>query len=401
MRTMTHRSFDIETVRRETPGCESVIHFNNAGAALCPQPVLDAVISHLRLEARIGGYEAASQAQETIESVYDSAARLLGCSAEEIAVVENATRAWDMAFYSIPFEPGQRILTCSCEYASNYIAFLQAAKKHNLRIELIPNDEQGQISVDALRERIDTDVRLIAICHVPTNGGVVNPVAEIGKVARDAGCLYLVDACQSVGQMPIDVLAIGCDFLSGTGRKYLRGPRGTGFLYVRNELIEDLEPPFLDLHAATWTSQETYSVRPDARRFESWESYIAGKIGLGTAIEYALGWGLGPIRDRVQNLAEHLRERLHEIAAVSVKDRGAEKCGLVTFIVENSDPQEITRALNKRGVNVSVTKREATRIDMEERGFDHLIRASVHYYNTEEEIGTFCENLDSVIAARP
>jgi selenocysteine lyase/cysteine desulfurase len=396
---MTTRSFDLETARLDTPGCESVIHFNNAGASLCPEPVLDAVISHLRLESQIGGYEAAAREQERIESVYGAIGRLLGCGTEEIAVVENATRAWDMAFYSIPFQAGQRILTCRSEYASNYIAFLQAARRYDLRIDLIPNDEHGSISIDALREQMDTDVRLIAICHVPTNSGLINPAEEIGQVAMEADCLYLVDACQSVGQIPIDVEAMGCDFLSGTGRKYLRGPRGTGFLFVRSELIESLEPPFLDLHAATWTQQSVYSIRKDARRFESWESYIAGKIGLGMAVEYALGWGMDIIRARVQDLAHSLRTRLLEIPGVIVQDRGLNQCGLVTFIVKDVNPSEITNALLKRCVNVSVTKQEATRIDMEDRGLDELIRASVHYYNSAEEIDVFCEHLESVITA--
>ena len=394
---MERRPFNIDTVRKETPGCKNIIHFNNAGASLSPQPVLDAVLSHLGLESRIGGYEAAEQAHELIESVYGSIARLLHCTDREIAIVENATRAWDMAFYSIPFKPGQRILTCRAEYASNYIAFLQRAKKSGLRVELIPDDENGTVSPEALRRMMDSDVRLVAICHVPTNGGTVNPAEAIGKIIRDADCLYLLDACQSVGQMDIDVKAVDCDFLSGTGRKYLRGPRGTGFLYVRNDLIENLEPPFLDLHAATWTSRNTYTVRSDARRFESWESYIAGKIGLGAAVEYALGWGLDSIRDRIRTLARNLRTELLTIPGVTILDRGLDRCGLVTFTVQDTAPQMIREALGRRNINVSVTKREATRIDMEERGISEILRASVHYYNTKEEVDIFCRTLRSVL----
>src|SRR5688572_22311345 len=256
-------AIDVRRSRQETPGCENVVHFNNAGAALMPQPVLHATIGHLQLEALVGGYEAAAQAHGAVEHVYDAAAALLGCQRDEIAIVENATRAWDMAFYAVPLGPGDRILTAVAEYASNYIAFLQVVRKTGAVVEIIPNDESGQISIDALRQAIDDRVKLIAITHIPTNGGLVNPAAAVGKVAREAGVPYLLDACQSVGQMPIDVEAIGCDMLSATGRKFLRGPRGTGFLYVRRAILERLEPPFLDLHAAQWVARDRFEIRSD------------------------------------------------------------------------------------------------------------------------------------------
>ncbi|HZS78043.1 MAG TPA: aminotransferase class V-fold PLP-dependent enzyme [Ktedonobacteraceae bacterium] len=389
--------FDLERARNETPGCHNVLHFNNAGASLMPERVLDAVISHLELEAQIGGYEAADQAIDDIEHTYDAVAALIGCSRDEVALVENATRAWDMAFYAIPFAPGDRILTGMSEYASNYIAFLQIAKKAGAVVEAIPNDAHGQISVEALRKAIDERVKLIAVTHVPTNGGLVNPIAEIGKVAREADILYLVDACQSVGQMPIDVKQIGCDILSATGRKYLRGPRGTGFLYVRRGILEQLEPPLLDLHAATWFAPDQYEIRSDARRFENWESNIAGKIGLGIAIDYALEWGLDAIWRRVKTLAYQLRTHLSPIPGVIVRDRGITQCGIVTFTVEDQDPDDIRKALAQFNINVSVTRRASTLLDMEVRGLESMVRASVHYYNSEEEIERFCKTLASLV----
>ncbi len=390
-------AFDLERARAETPGCTQVLHFNTAGAGLMPQPVLDAVIAHLEREARSGGYEAADAAHDAVEHVYDATAALIGCRRDEIAIVENATRAWDMAFYSLPLGPGDRILTAMAEYASNYIAYLQVAARTGAVVEAIPNDATGQLSVDALRRMIDERVKVIAITHVPTNGGLVNPAAAVGAVARAAGIPYLLDACQSVGQLPVDVEAIGCDMLSATGRKYLRGPRGTGFLYVRRTMLERLEPPFLDLHAATWTARDRYAVRPDARRFENWETNYATKIGLGVAIDYALGWGIETTWARIRSLAALLRERLGALPGVVVRDSGAEQCGIVTFTVAGHDPARLVDALLARGINVSFTSRAGTRLDMEARGLSAMVRASVHYYNSEAEIEQFCTTLGGLI----
>jgi len=388
---MTIIPIDLPRARRDTPGCERVLHFNNAGAALMPTQVLDAVTGHLRLEAETGGYEAAAAVYEKVEHVYDAASRLIGCRRDEIAAVENATRAWDMAFYAIPFKPGDRILTSVSEYASNVIAFLQVARRTGAQVEVIPNDDYGQVSVDALAGMVDKRVRLVAVTHVPTNGGLVNPAAAIGKIVRQAGILYLLDACQSVGQMPVDVQVIGCDMLSVTGRKFLRGPRGTGFLYVRREVLERLDPPFLDLHAAKWTAKDRYEIQPGARRFENWETNVAGKIGLGAAIDYALGWGLENIWVRISGLASELRARLGENPRVHLHDLGAEKCGIVTFTLKGRTSEEVQGSLAAQKINISVSLAEYTRIDMDSRGLESVLRASVHYYNSEEEVERFCQ----------
>ncbi|MBA2344508.1 MAG: aminotransferase class V-fold PLP-dependent enzyme [Rubrobacter sp.] len=390
-------TLDVEKLRNDTPGCGEVLHFNNAGSSLMPEPVLRATVGHLELEARIGGYEAAAREQEALERVYGATARMLGCAADEVAVIENATRAWDMAFYSIPFEAGDRILSAQAEYASNYIAYLQVARKTGAVVEPVPSDEHGQISIPALRDMIDERVKLIAITHVPTNGGLVNPAKEVGEVAREADCLYLLDACQSAGQMPLDVGEIGCDMLSATGRKYLRGPRGTGFLYVRREVLEHLEPPFLDLHAAEWTASDRFEIRPDARRFENWETNFAGKVGLGVAVDYALDIGLEAIRDRVYALAESLRISLTDIPGVAVRDIGKERCGIVTFTAEGRSAGEIKDVLAARAINVSVAPPASTLLDSEARNLGEMVRASVHYFNTDQEIERFCATLDEVV----
>ncbi|SMF39191.1 Selenocysteine lyase/Cysteine desulfurase [Tistlia consotensis] len=390
-------SIDVARARAETPGCAGVLHLNNAGAALMPAPVLAAQVGHLQREAQIGGYEAKAEAAGRLEAVYGSVAALIGARPEEIALVENATVAWDLAFYSFRFQAGDRILTAEAEYASNYLNYLRAARRWGVLVETVPSDAAGQLDVAALEAMIDERVRLIAVTHVPTNGGLVNPAEAIGKVARRHGIPYLLDACQSVGQLEVDVERIGCDLLSATGRKYLRGPRGTGFLYVRRAILERLDPPFLDLHSAEWVAPGRYELRPDARRFENWEFNIAGLLGLGAAVDYALDWGLPAIALRVAALAEELRAWLAEIPGVTLRDLGKRHCGLVTFTVEGHEAAALRDALRARAINVSVSDPRSTLLDATRRRLPDLLRASVHYYNDTDELGRFCAALRELV----
>jgi selenocysteine lyase/cysteine desulfurase len=386
-------TLDIARLRADTPACAKLIHFNNAGASLMPAPVYRAVLDHLALEQTIGGYEAAAAASEALEDFYDSFAAMLKCERSEIAYVENATRAWDMAFYSLPLKAGDRVLTAEAEYVSNFLAFLHQARRRGFEIDIVPNDASGQLDLDAMERMVTPMTKLIAITHIPTQGGLVNPAEEVGRIARRHGITYLLDACQSAGQMPLDVQKIGCDLLSGTGRKFMRGPRGTGFLYVSKAILDRLDPPFIDLHAATWTGTHSYEMRPDAQRFENWESYIAGRIGLRAAVRYALDVGLDPIRARVTTLADRLRARLAELPGVKVQDLGRVKSGIVTFTKESEQPRDIQARLRAADINVSVSSKTSAQLDFSRRGLSQVVRASVHYFNTEDEIEAFCRAL--------
>lgn len=382
---------DIARIRAETPGCTRVAHFNNAGAALPPRPVLDAVRDHLEAEALGGGYEAADAAADRLAGAYASLARLVGAGPDEIAITQNATRAWDAAFYGIRFRPGDRVLTTTSEYESNAIALLHAARERGVKVEVLPDDEHGQVSVGALAAALDDDVRLVAINQVPTHDGLVNPVAEVGRLVRESPALYLVDAVQAVGQLAVDVEAIGCDMLSATARKFLRGPRGIGFLYVRREAMDQVEPTFLDDRSARWTGPGSYEIHEGARRYESYERSAALQLGLGAAADYALAIGLPAIEERVGFLADRLRTALAEVPGVTVCDRGARRSGIVTFTREGHAAAAVVAALAERRINVRLS----------EQGYRYdggvapepRVRASVHYYNTEEEIARLVDAL--------
>jgi selenocysteine lyase/cysteine desulfurase len=377
---------DVARARAETPGCDNVVHLNNAGAALQPTRVTDTVVDHLRAEALRGGYEMVEAAAPALAATYDSIARLLNADRDDIALVDSATTAWQAVFYSLPFGPGDRILTCRTEYTSNAIAYLQVARRTGAQVEFVANDESGQLDVADLARRMDDRVRLIALTHVPSYTGLVNPAEEVGKIARAADVPFLLDACQSAGQLPLDVQRLGCDALSGTGRKFLRGPRGTGFLYVSPRLRNGVEPSRLDLHSAEWTAPDQYRVRADAGRFETWEYDVAGRLGLGAAVDYALSWGLPAIETRISHLAGHLRAELSRVPGVTVLDRGVRQCGIISFTVAGRTAAEVQQALRTASINTSIVTGSTAQYDLVPRGVANLIRASVHYYNTIEEL---------------
>lgn len=385
---------DISELRRETPGSEDVLHLDHAGASLLPRPVFDAVRDHLELEARWGGYRAEHSVADRVEAVYSDIATLIGATAEEVALVDSATRAWQLAFQAVPLKPGDRILCSRTEYASNHLAFLQARERFGVEIVPVPPDADGVLDLGLFAAELDRGAALVALTHVPTNGGLVQPAGAVGELCRKADVPLLLDACQSAGQ--VDLRDIPWDMLSATGRKYLRGPRGTGFLGVRRAWLDRLQPPLMDLHGATWTGPDSYEVRPDARRFELWERSIADILGLGVAVRYALDVGIDEQEARIASTAARLREKLAALPGVEVHDRGRVRCGIVTFTAEGHKPTAIRAALRERDVHVTVSRRKSTLLDMDDRGLIELVRASVHALTTYEELDDFISHLRAI-----
>jgi cysteine desulfurase / selenocysteine lyase len=299
----------------------------------------------------------------------------------------------------VPLAAGDRILLSRAEYASNAIAALQRARRHGATVEVVPADPSGELDLDALERMLDERVRIVSLVHVPTNGGLVNPVAEATELVHRAGGLVLLDACQSVGQLAVDVARLGVDALAGTGRKWLRGPRGTGFLYVRPELLaRDLEPPVLDLHSATWTADDRYELAPDATRFELWESDVAGRLGLGAAVEYLLALGVEEVEAAVRARAEHLRSLLRELDGVTVADLGRRPAGIVTFAVDGVPAETVRDALAERRITVTVSGRNSTLLDMTDRGLEALVRASPHYFVSDEQLESAAAAVSELIS---
>jgi cysteine desulfurase/selenocysteine lyase len=381
----------IKQFRADTPGTAGIIHFNNAGASLPVKQVLDTITNYLHEEALMGGYEAEARYQADLTGTYSLIGNLINAEPKEIALVENASAAWCIAFHGIEFKPGDEVLISEFEYVTNMIGFLNAGQLYGIRLVVIPNDEQGNFSLAALEAAVSSRTKLIAVTHVASATGGVLPVEAIGRIAAKHGILYLLDGCQSVGQMPVDVKAIGCDFLSVTGRKYLRAPRGTGFLYVKREVQDRLKTLFIDGHSVDSINENAYQLRNDAKRFEFYERNRALTLGLGKAVEYALNIDIAHIWQRISYLAELLRSKLKQLPNVTVHDTGDQLCGIVTFSLANTDSQLVKQKLAEHHINVSVALAKSTLLFMNKHQLQSVVRISVHYYNTEAELEQLCK----------
>jgi cysteine desulfurase/selenocysteine lyase len=387
---------EVQQLRAETRGTAERIHFNNAGASLPPDVVVETVISYLKEEAVFGGYETEFKYKEQLNNTYSLIARLINANTDEVAIVENASTGWGLVFNGIDFQKGDEIITSEMEYVTNILGFLNAQKTHGVEIKVIPNDEHGNFSMSELERAISPKTKLIAVTHIASTTGNVMPIIEIGNIASKYHVLYLLDACQSAGHVPLDVKEIYCDLLTVTGRKYLRAPRGTGFLYVRKEVQDKLKIFFMDGFSAPVVSADDFKLRDDARRFELYEKNRALTLGLGKAIEYALNIGVDRIWHRIQHLANLMRQQLQDIEGVNVHDFGDRLCGIVTFTINDLDSALIKNKLAEKQINVSVGKAESTLYYMTKNHLTSVVRASVHYYNTEQEIKALCDEIISI-----
>ena len=379
--------------RKDTPGCANRIHLNNAGSGLMPQAVLNAITGHLNREANFGGYESADEAAPAIAESYTSVARLIGAQTRNIAVVENSTVAFFQALSAFDFQPGDVIVTTRNDYISNQLAYLSLAQRRGVQVARAADLPSGGADPQSVRELLRKPrVRLLAVTWVPTNSGLIQPVETLGEIAESAAVPYLIDACQAAGEIPMDVAKLRCDFLSATARKFLRGPRGLGFLYVSDRALKRGDYPlYIDMRGASWVSPDSFEPAPDARRFENWEFPYSLVLGLGEAARYATAAGIERCGRRARELAATLRSKLRQLPGFRVLDRGHELAAIVTVEIKGWHAPDVVSILRQQGINTSAARRANAVIDMDEKGAASAVRFSPHYYNTEAEIDAAVE----------
>jgi cysteine desulfurase/selenocysteine lyase len=387
-------SLDIEKLRADTPGTQAVIHFNNAGCSLPVKETIDIITEYLQLEATLGGYEVKNKYENIINDFYSEAAELINAGKDEIAIVSNASDGVNKILHSIQWKAGDVLLTTEVEYGNCYLNYLKLKEEKGIIVKIVPSDHDGNILLKKMEEMISSKVKLIAVTHIPTNSGLIMPAEKIGNIAKKHNILFLLDACQSVGHIPVDVKKIQCDFLSTTSRKYLRGPRGMGFIYARKEILEKLKPSTLDMVTAHWKDADNYAWDCNIKIFEQWEKSYALLLGFSKALSYLNNLGVENTWKRIQYLSTYLRSQLEQTGGIEVTDIGKEQCGIVTFSVAGIDSEKLVNALLKHGINLSTSLRFSTVLDMDKRGLTGVCRASIHYFNTKEEIDILVEKVE-------
>jgi cysteine desulfurase/selenocysteine lyase len=379
-------TIDRSKLRADTPGCQHRVHLNNAGAALPPRVVTQTVIDHLRREEMIGAYEAADETEEARIRGRQDLASLLGTEPKNLALVESSTVGLHRVLTSVPLRARDRVLVTSAEYAATVLPLIQLSSRIGLKIDVIPDGPDGTSDPTALARMLDDDVKLVCAVHVPSHNGLVNDVAALGQVIKDSDFdpWYVVDACQSVGQIPVSASKIGSDFLFASGRKYLRGPRGTGVLVVSDGALDSLDAFPIDGHGGEWHDSGSYSVSETARRYETYERSIANSLGLMAAARYALDIGIDSMSAAIRRNAEYLRSRIGAMPGWDVLDRGRNRSGIVTIRHESISPSAVKATLAARKINVSLITPSTNPRDL---GYQPAVRLSPHAYNN-------CSDLD-------
>ncbi|MFC3051352.1 aminotransferase class V-fold PLP-dependent enzyme [Kordiimonas pumila] len=387
---------EIMQLRQDTQGAGGRVHLDNCGSSLMPKPVITAQIAQLNLEAQFGGYVAQEQQLGALESVYASISTLIECSVDDVALTTSAVDAWTKAFYSIPMSAGDTVITSPGEYCSNYVAFLHRQKNDGIKIRVAEATVDGGVNIDHLESLIDESTKLISLTHIPSSSGAILPAYEVGAIARQHNVLFLLDTCQSIGQIPVNVKDIGCDIATATGRKFLRGPRGVGFLYMNSRAREGMNPVVMTNQGAAWDSHNTYKLRSDARVFEAWERSAVNILGLGAAVEYMQSLGVNRTTGQTLHLGRSLRQQLRGIKGVRIECPSAAEAAIITFNKTGYTAAEIKKHMEQQNIAVQIASVVHTRLDLEARGIDSAVRVSPHYYNNQDDYDRFLTVLEDM-----
>ncbi|HBS12791.1 MAG TPA: aminotransferase [Flavobacteriaceae bacterium] len=389
---------DINQIRKDITDYGEKIFLNSAGSSLMPKSVVQEINRYLLEEEKFGGYSVAELKTNEIADFYNQTAQLIGAEAHNIAFTHDATDAYIKALSSIHFKHNDIIITTDDDYASNHIQFISLQKRFGIKIVRIKNLENGELDMIDFQKLVDKhNPKLVAVTHVPTNSGLIQNIEAIGEICYNQKIIFLLDACQSVGQLSINVTKIKCDFLTATGRKFLRGPRGTGFLFISDRLLKNgFSPLMIDGGGAVWKAIDQFDILENAKRFETWEAPYALIMGFREAIRYANNIGLENIQSYNQKLMLRLRENLIGIQGVKLFDKGLKNCNILTFRKDGKSLAKIKEKLNSNNVFFSVSRKEWGVIDFNKKGIDWVIRLSPHYFNTIEEIDNVSKIIDEI-----
>lgn len=378
---------DLNAIRKDTPGCSDKIFLNSAGSSLMSKIVVDTIVNYLYEEQQFGGYETINRNSALINEFYKEAAKLINAKPDNIAFVTSSTDGYAKALSSISFKEGDCIITTNDDYVSNQIAFISLQKRHHINIVRVANLPDHELDLEDFERLIKKhQPKLVAVTHIPTNSGLIQNVEGVGRLCKQYDILYLVDACQSVGQCVVDIEKIGCDFLTATGRKFMRGPRGTGILYVSDRVLRtEMAPLFLDNEGAKWTTFNEYQLSSTAKRFEHFERSSASLLGLKEALKYANTLGMANIESYNRELSGKLRVNLQNMG-FRVLDKGNNLSSIITFCQQDGNTETIQKILRENNVFFTVSNKNNALIDFTSKNVDHAIRLSPHYFNTLEEI---------------
>ncbi len=352
-------------------------YLNHAACGLLPDAALHAMHGYALREQALGAYGAARQVQAEIEQLYQGIAATIHAQPQDIALTQGNSDGWSLVVSAMDWSGGGRILAPRSEWGGNLGILMQLSAQCGVQVEEIPSDADGAVDLEALETLLRTPASLVVLTWMPANSPLVQPAEAVGALCAQAGVPLLVDAAQAVGQWPVDVRQLQCAALTAPGRKWLRGPRGTGFVYVHPDFLPRLRPLTADHFSRPWQTGNTWTYRADARRLEQSEASVALRLGLGAALAAWNALGMERIHGEIQKRADWLRDGLDCLPGIRAHRSGRHaSSGIVTLECSRHDAAALHRGLQERGVEAALSPVAFTPWDMQARGLSAVLRLS-------------------------